>query len=381
MKTRIYRTTYYSKQTGRPGIPPASRVQDKGSVLFIVLVFIISITILVGISTLKLSSEADFIQDEYSRLQAYTLAVSGFEFLKNRLITGALNNIEILDGLNEAHYPRLLLDGSDIPFHLSDLIQDEYRQHLPLQDLASMDFTLCLQDSSGLINVFQVDRTLFKNLLEYHGFPARDGDLILDSLLDWMDKDHFTRAHGAESDYYLDKFGYPAANRLLDSREELLLVRGITRDIYDKIGGLLDFNTENQGLNANTMPAETFYLFKGISAHQIERIMEKRLEPKAIEGLSVLTLVSGYNFSAYPQTFRFFTSNTTYVKIKVPMNEERLFYIQFRLDRLSGAGSMRRSTDGTQPGPVSRKETFANSEFDHAYHIYNWQEGTEAEQE
>ena len=58
--------------------------------------------------------------------------------------------------------------------------------------------------------------------------------------------------------------------------------------------------------------------------------MEKRLEPKGIEAVSVLTLVSGYNFSAYPHAFQFFTSNTTYVKIKAQMNEERFFYILFR---------------------------------------------------
>ena len=381
MRTRRFQAIYSSKKSRCPGIPVDQSELDRGSVIFIVLVFIISITILVGISTMKITSEADFIQDEFSRLKAYTSCISGFEFLKNRLITGAQNNIELLDGMNDPHSPRLLLDGSDIPFHLQDMIQDKYRQHLTLTDLTAMDFTLQLQDSGGLINVFQVDRSLFKNLLEHYGFDPRDGDVILDSLFDWMDKDHFTRAHGAESDYYQEKFGYAAANRLLDSRDELLLIRGMTHDIYDKIGNLLDFNVDNQGLNANTMPAEAFYLFKGISPQIIERIMEKRLEPKGIEAVSVLTLVSGYNFSAYPHAFQFFTSNTTYVKIKAQMNEERFFYILFRLDRLSGAGSMRQSTDGTRAVLVSRQAVLANDEFDQSYHLYDWQEGTGIRQE
>jgi hypothetical protein len=167
----------------------------------------------------------------------------------------------------------------------------------------------------------------------------------------------------------------------LDSKDELLLIRGMTRDIYDKIGNLLDFNIENQGLNANTMPEEAFYLFKGVGSQHIDRIKEKRLEPKGIEAVSELTLVSGYNFSAYPHAFQFFTSNTTYVKIKAQMNEERFFYILFRLDRLSGAGSMRQSTDGTRPGAISRKYPLINRVFDQSYHLYDWQEGTGTEQE
>jgi type II secretory pathway component PulK len=198
-------------------------------VIFIVLVFIIFITTLVWISFIKISSEVDFLENEFSRLRAYTLCISGLEFLKNRLSTGSRSNIEFRDGMHDPHSPRLLMDGSDIRVHFFDIIQDKYRQRLYLPDPEEMGFIFNLQDSGGLINVFKIDRVLFKNLLEYHVFSHGDGDIILDSLFDWMDKDNFTRAHGAESDYYLEKFDYSAANRLLDSVDELLLVPGMNR--------------------------------------------------------------------------------------------------------------------------------------------------------
>ena len=348
-----------------------------GSVIFIVLVFIIFITTLVWISTIKISSEADFVQNEFSRLRAYTLCISGFEFLKNRLSTGGRSNIELNDGMFEPHAPRLLMDGSDIRFNFFEIIQDKYRQRLYLPDPEQMDFIINMQDSAGLVNVFQIDRVLFKNLLEYYGFSPGDGDIILDSLLDWMDKDSFSRVHGAESDYYLERFGYAAANRLVDSVEELPLVRGMDRNVFEKIGKLLDFTIDNQGLNPNTMPEEVFYLFKGISSHHIERIMEKRLEERGIESAGVMTLVSGYNFSAYSDVFQFFTSKTTYVKIKAQMNEDRFFYIQFRLNQVGGAGSMRKATDGTRPGPKPREDIYASGDFSQYFHILDWQEGTE----
>jgi type II secretory pathway component PulK len=348
-----------------------------GSVIFIVLVFIIFITMLVWISTIKISSEADFVQNEFSRLRAYTLCISGFEFLKNRLSTGGRSNIELNDGMFDPHAPRLLMDGSDIRFNFFEIIQDKYRQRLYLPDPEQMDFIINMQDSAGLVNVFQIDRVLFKNLLEYYGFSPGDGDIILDSLLDWMDKDSFSRVHGAESDYYLERFGYAAANRLVDSVEELPLVRGMDRNVFEKIGKLLDFTIDNQGLNPNTMPVEVFYLFKGIASHHIERIMEKRLEERGIESVGVMTLVSGYNFSAHPDVFQFFTSKTTYVKIKAQMNESLFFYIMFRLDQVGSAGAMKKSTEGTPAGPMPRENIYAPEDFSHYYHIIDWHEGTE----
>jgi len=361
---------------GGPGGAVFSKSAPTGSVIFIVLVFIVFITTVVWISAIKISSEADFVENEFSRLRAYTLCISGLEFLKNRLSTGSRTNIEFKDGMHGYHSPRLLMDGSDIRFHFLDIIQDKYRRRLSLPDPEQMGFIINMQDSGGLINVFKIDRVLFKNLLEYHGFSAEDGDIILDSLLDWMDKDSFSRVHGAESDYYLEKDGYLAANRLVDSVDELPLVRGMDRSVFEKIGRWLDFTVDNQGLNPNTMPAEVFYLFKGISSQHIERVMEKRLEEKGIESVGVMTLVSGYNFSAHPDVFQFFTSNTTYVTIKAQMNEERFFYIRFRLDQVGGGGSMKPSTDGTKPGPQPREDLYASGDFSQYYHIVDWQEGT-----
>ena len=145
------------------------------------------------------------------------------------------------------------------------------------------------------------------------------------------------------------------------------------KEIYNRIGRHMDFNVDNQGINPNCMDPELFYMFKGIGEPQIQRILQKRDE-KPIDGAAELTLISGYNFSIYPQSLQFFTSNTTYVKIKSKMDEQRFFYIQFRLDRIAGGGSMRQSSSGNSLFGRNRSlEVFSNY-----YHIHSWQEGTEA---
>jgi len=341
-------------------------------VLFIVLVTVITITVLVLVSAVRMSSEMGFMESELGRLKAYTLCVSGMEFLKNRLASSTTTKIEYVDAAGVPYSPRLMMDGRDTRVYFTDIIEEKFQKHLVLDQPGKMWFIVNLQDSAGLIDIFTIDRNLFKNFLEYNEIPIENGDIILDSLFDWMDKDNLTRPSGAESNYYLERFGYSAPNRLPDCREEIVPVRGMTPSIYSRIGRFLDFSIENQGLNPNTMPAETFYLFKGMNDGIVQRVLQKR-EKDEIDGLAEFTLISGYNFPAYPLAFQFFTSNATYVKIKVPMDEKRYFYILFRLDRVGGMGSMRTARRSIGPG---RMDSFTQ-DFEQYFRFSSWQEGTE----
>lgn len=336
--------------------------RTQGTVIFIVLVFILSVTALVLISSRGLRSEVDFVENELVRLKAYTECVSGVEYLKYRLLTTTRGNVEFTDLLNNRLSPRLLLDGSDIEVHVQDIV-----------------FYLNLQDSAGLINVFKIERPMFKDLCVYYAVPAENTGVILDSLLDWMDPDSFVRPQGVESDYYMENYGYSAANRLIESRDELLLVRGfrgLDKKAFNKLGGLLDFSIENQGMNPNTMPAEAFHIFKGLSDEKIHTIIQKRRQNE-FEGPAELTLAAGYNFTAHAQLLQFFTSNTTYVKIKAYMqiNESRFYYIMFRLDQIAGGGGMRgEGQRGAAPGAIARNP---EEDFGYYFHTFSLQEGTE----
>ncbi len=83
------------------------------------------------------------------------------------------------------------------------------------------------------ININTADSRLLQQVLTAQGADADAISVVSDSILDWIDPDDSTRPAGAESDYYLGRTpSYNAKNAVMDSTEELLLVKGVTHDMY-----------------------------------------------------------------------------------------------------------------------------------------------------
>jgi general secretion pathway protein K len=79
---------------------------------------------------------------------------------------------------------------------------------------------------------------------------------LADAFVDWLDNDDAPRVGGAESSYYMAlPYPYKAKNDLFDSVEEILLVRGVTREIYDKIRPFVTVTSSGK-VNINTAPKE-----------------------------------------------------------------------------------------------------------------------------
>jgi general secretion pathway protein K len=71
---------------------------------------------------------------------------------------------------------------------------------------------------------------------------SQQKDTIVDSILDWRDEDDLHGLNGAENDYYHSlPDPYDCKNGDFDSVEELLLVRGVTKEVF--YGGLKDMVT------------------------------------------------------------------------------------------------------------------------------------------
>jgi general secretion pathway protein K len=74
-------------------------------------------------------------------------------------------------------------------------------------------------------------------------------ETIVDSILDWRDEDDFHRLNGAESDYYQSlEPPYKCKNADFDDIGELLLVKGVTPDLFN---GRLDKIVTVQGLTSS----------------------------------------------------------------------------------------------------------------------------------
>lgn len=111
-------------------------------------------------------------------------------------------------------------------------------------------------DESGKIGINQVDGALLRTMFDNLGYSSDEAETISDSIVDWRDEDDFHGPSGAESEYYegLDR-PYQAKNSAFDSIEELLLVRGVTEDLFygiDGTPGLVDlFSVFNQTKTVN----------------------------------------------------------------------------------------------------------------------------------
>lgn len=86
---------------------------------------------------------------------------------------------------------------------------------------------------AGKININLVSGMLLHKVMTNLGVEGEARDIVVDSLLDWRDADDFYRLHGAENDYYQSlPEPYECKNGNLDSIEELLLVRGVTPELF-----------------------------------------------------------------------------------------------------------------------------------------------------
>ena len=90
-----------------------------------------------------------------------------------------------------------------------------------------------IMSEAGKININTVSEVLLRKVIGQLGLEGEGRDVVVDSILDWRDPDDFYRVNGAENDYYLSlKEPYYCKNGNLDSIEELLLIKGVTPDLY-----------------------------------------------------------------------------------------------------------------------------------------------------
>jgi general secretion pathway protein K len=175
-------------------------------------------------------------------------------------------------------------------------------------------FSVTIKDLERKFNINSADEMLLQQALTVVGVDASQFGVIVDSILDWRDPDNNPRLNGAEDDYYLSLDPpYYCKNGYIDDLSELLLVRGVTPDIYwgprstnhfistyqkmssrkanDNQGktypvGLADlFNALSAGrLNVNTASATTLQMIPGIDPNMAREIVQMRAGLDGVDG-------------------------------------------------------------------------------------------------
>ncbi len=126
---------------------------------------------------------------------------------------------------------------------------------------------------------------LLDGLLGNLGLDPVERQRITDSILDWRDEDSLVHLYGAEDDDYArEGLPYGAKDGPFDSMEELLLVSGMSRQLYFQIKNDVTLFSYVSGINPVVAPREVLLALPGVDAGEVEAYIAARAQ-SADEGL------------------------------------------------------------------------------------------------
>jgi len=181
-----------------------------------------------------------------------------------------------------------------------------------------------LLDEKGKFSVNAIPASFWQEILAACGIPpGSEQTAIINSVKDWIDTDDEHRLDGAENDYYQSlEQSYSCKNYYIETLEELLLVKGITPELYygtEEHPGLNSFLSvygDRQKIDVNCAEPAAFLLVDGLPEESIEEIIKLRREKPLRRVQDLSEVIPPENYS---QLARFFTvsSSATYLSIAV----------------------------------------------------------------
>ena len=90
-----------------------------------------------------------------------------------------------------------------------------------------------LLSNSSKASINSTDRIIWEKIFAFYGLEGQDLEEVIDAVLDWRDEDDSLRPNGAEDEYYQSlEPPYTPRNGPFQSIEEILLVRGVTEEMF-----------------------------------------------------------------------------------------------------------------------------------------------------
>jgi len=304
---------------------------DRGVALIIVLwIFIFLFVVAFEFSTAA-REEAGAAHRFNEETEAYYLALAGFE----RGLYDFLNR----QG-NASAQPQA---------QKNDFFDGDWRE----ENLGAGSFRVRFIDESGKININRVSEETLRRAFTNLGVEAARRDILVDSIMDWRDADDLHRANGAESDYYAALSpGYSAKNGPLDSVEDLLWIRGMTRELFYGQPEATGIHSEQRGValrdiftvdspidrvNLRTASAEVIHALMGIPLERCRSFVDerKKLTDKTLGDLLPLLGIGAGD--AVLQMFIFTNPSVLAVEAEGKLKDSRLPRRVKGIVRLGGA--------------------------------------------
>ncbi len=278
-----------------------------GMALIMAMIAIFVMSALVAGFALAMKVETRLAQNADSEQQLLWLGRSGVELARYVLSQQLTIRNEPYDSLNQkwAGGTGSLAESNTV---LSSISLDNY----PVGDGT---VSVKIIDLERKVNINTASRDTLVQALTLMGVNASDISVVADSILDWIGPaDLPPRAAGAESDYYQGlPVPYFAKNAPIDDLSELLLVKGVTQEMYwgsnatnhtpsviqHKLGfgtapgqapdypfGLVEIFTpfSSGKINVNTADANVLQMIPGVDAAAADAIIKQRAGPDGVDG-------------------------------------------------------------------------------------------------
>jgi general secretion pathway protein K len=283
-----------------------ARQSTQGIAIIIVLIAIAVFSTLAALFALDMKVETKLAENADNEPQLLWLGRSGVELARWVLAEEMRIPGEPYDALNQ-----IWAGGPGGPGETNSPLTG-----ISLNNYQIGDGTVSIKiiDLERYMNINMANQQVLQQALTVMGVDADDISVVSDSILDWIDPDNSPRVAGAESDYYQSLIPpYYAKNAPIDNLSELLLVKGVTPEMYwgssatnhmptifqHKLGfanapgqpqdypfGLVSLFTpiSNGRININTAGTNVLQLIPGMDAASAEAIVQQRAGPDGVEG-------------------------------------------------------------------------------------------------
>jgi len=250
---------------------------ERGVALMVVLWVVMVLSLLVAGFAFTMHVETQVASASRKELKALMLARSGVEVARMQLELHAKAPAESnLEALNQMWATN----------------EELYVDH----ELGDGKFRVLVADEERKLPVNSLTEEQYSRLLEALGVDPGEADVIVDSITDWTDGNDLHQINGAETEYYQTLTPpYRAKNRAIDRVEEFLLIRGVTRELYegtpdtaDEPGrpGLRELLTvQSSGrVNVNTASALVLHVMFGLDEAATSAVVARRDGADGVSG-------------------------------------------------------------------------------------------------
>lgn len=200
------------------------RSSKNGVALIMVMVAIFALSVLVGAFAYSMKVETKLAQTANNGETLIWLGRSGVEQAKAIL---AQVNCRY-EAMNQKW-----AGGTGSECETNGAFTDLPMDNVPLGDGT---FSIKITDLERKININSASEPLIRNAIESIGLSQGEAAMAQDGILDWMDANpnsNVKHPNGAKTDYYQGlEPSYNAKNGPIDDISELLMIRGVTQDIF-----------------------------------------------------------------------------------------------------------------------------------------------------